>query len=104
MAFSRLIRFRDQQGNECFGEPEIDSADGLLDRLQNKSLYATALEGIGPFDLLSAQSNTRKQVEEILPILRPADVPLVRCIGLNYIKHSKLPGCPCMVNVFENVY
>lgn len=86
--FSRLIRFRDEQGTECFGEPVIDSADELLDLCEKRKLVATVLEGDGPFDLTSS-SSVQKQVVEILPILSPSDVPLVRCIGLNYIKHSK---------------
>lgn len=90
MAFSRLIRFRDQHGKERFGEPVINDADELLERLQTNELYATVLEGTGPFDLTLTSSTERKvKVTEILPILQPSDVPLVRCIGLNYIKHSK---------------
>ncbi|KAK9350158.1 ureidoglycolate lyase [Lipomyces doorenjongii] len=91
MAFSRLIRFRDEEGNESFGEPEIETADELLERLQKKNLYATVLEGSGPFELYS-QSHTRKKVEEILPVLRSSDVPIVRCIGLNYMKHIQEGG------------
>lgn len=86
--FSRLIRFRDEKGTECFGEPVIDSADELLDLCEKRKLVATVLEGDGPFDMTSS-SSVQKQVVEILPILSPSDVPLVRCIGLNYIKHSK---------------
>ena len=89
MSFSRLIRFYDQDLREWFGEPELENADDLWDRLQNQSLYATVFEGSSPFSLASGQG-LRKSVKEILPILRSSDVPIIRCIGLNYIKHSKL--------------
>lgn len=90
MTYSRLIRFRDQDSDEWFGEPEIENADDLLKLLHEKSLYATVLNGSNPFDLASHKGE-RKQVAEILPIIQPKDVPIVRCIGLNYIKHSKFP-------------
>jgi len=88
MTFSRLIRFRAEDSKTYFGEPEIDNADELLQKLDSKTLYATIFHGSCPFDL-SLISGERKKVQEILPILSPNDVPIVRCIGLNYIKHSK---------------
>lgn len=90
MVFSRLIRFRGEDGKVYFGEPEINDADELLKKLESKSLYTSVFTGSSPFDLCSS-STERKKVEEILPILLPSNVPIVRCIGLNYIKHSKLP-------------
>jgi hypothetical protein len=90
----RIIHFLDYQHNQFYGEPEIENADDLLKNLQNRILFATVLEGTGPFELVSqpdSQRGDRKRVKvaEILPLLAPKDVPLVRCIGLNYIKHSK---------------
>lgn len=89
MAFSRLIHFRDSDGKELWGEPEIKSADDLFPALEKGTLFANVWEGTGPFDLSSA-SNEPKKVAEILPILEPTQVPIVKCIGLNYIKHSTL--------------
>lgn len=88
MAFSRLIRFRAENSKTYFGEPEISYADELLEKLESKSLYANVLPGDSPLDLSATEGN-RLRVDEILPILVPSDVPIVRCIGLNYIKHSK---------------
>lgn len=90
MVYSRLIRFRAEDSKTYFGEPEIDNADDLLIRLHEKQLFATVLVGTDPFDISAKlKPEGRKRVEELLPILSPSDVPIVRCIGLNYIKHSE---------------
>ncbi|KAK5189969.1 hypothetical protein LTR92_010195 [Exophiala xenobiotica] len=91
MSFSRLIRFRADDGNVYFGEPEIAGGDQLERELGQKTLFATVLNGTSPFDL-SPGSGEHKQVEQILPILEAHDVPLVKCIGLNYFKHIQEGG------------
>jgi hypothetical protein len=87
MAYSRVIRFRAEDSKTYFGEPEVGSADELDQKLDDKALYATIIDGTSPFTL-SATPGERVKVEEILPLLLPEDVPIVRCIGLNYIKHG----------------
>ena len=74
---------------ERFGEPQIKNADDLLRHLEKGELFAHGFEGSSPFDL-SSQVRAIHQVKRILPILRPADVPIIKCVGLNYIEHSKL--------------
>lgn len=86
MAWSRLIRFLTDEDKEVFGEPDIQSAEELLVKLQNKELYATEFAGSELFDL--SRSKKGVHVKQLLEILRPADVPIIRCIGLNYMKHS----------------
>lgn len=88
MPFSRLIRFEDVEGNEHFGEPQIENADDLSTLLENGKLFAHIFDGVSPFNL-SPQAGALYQVKRILPVLRPADVPIIKCVGLNYIKHSK---------------
>ena len=89
MAFSRLIRFRTSQGKEFFGEPEVKNADDLQKLVKNKELFAVVLNGTSPFDL-SGRTETRERVDQLLPVLLPKDVPIVKCVGLNYLKHSML--------------
>ncbi|KAF7547304.1 hypothetical protein G7046_g9041 [Stylonectria norvegica] len=91
MAFSRLIRFRDEEGTVHFGDLELENADDLKLKFEQQELHAVILAGDGQFDLSSA-AGVRKRVAEILPILLPKDVPIVRCIGLNYIKHIQEGG------------
>lgn len=88
MAWSRLIRFVADEDNVSFGEPCIERAAELVEKLELGQLHAAELVGDNPFAL----SATGKQlhVKRLLGILTPADVPIIRCIGLNYMKHSKL--------------
>jgi len=86
MAWSRLIRFLDDEDKIIFGEPEIKTAADLLEKYQGKALYASELEGNSPFAL--SPTGRKVHVKRLLEVLTPADVPIVRCIGLNYMKHS----------------
>ncbi|RAR13229.1 5-carboxymethyl-2-hydroxymuconate isomerase [Stemphylium lycopersici] len=86
MTFSSLIRFRNLKGKELFGEPEIKHADDLQSLLGNKALFAVVLDGSSPFDI-TRRTDIREQVKELLPVLRPKDVPIIKCVGLNYMKH-----------------
>jgi hypothetical protein len=86
MAWSRLIRFLTDEDKEVFGEPDIQSAEELLEKAQKRELYATEFSGSELFAL--SLSTKGVHVKQLLEILRPADVPIIRCIGLNYMKHS----------------
>jgi hypothetical protein len=85
--WSRLIRFVDGNGNETFGEPCIESDKELTDRLARDDLWAVQLKGDNPVSSLTR--GEKVQVKALREVLRKRDVPIVRCIGLNYIKHSK---------------
>ena len=85
MSWTRLIRYQDDSGATRLGEPVIESAEDLEVLLKKGELYAEELEGTGPFTLTSRGS--RRPVKKILGLLTPEDVPIVKCIGLNYMKH-----------------
>lgn len=87
MAWSRLIRFVDDNGKETFGEPCIDKYDQLNELLEKGELYAVEYSGQDP--TTATQQGAKVHVKELKDILKPTDVPIVKCIGLNYIKHSK---------------
>ncbi|KAK4504923.1 hypothetical protein PRZ48_002886 [Zasmidium cellare] len=86
MAYSRLIRFRADDLEIYFGEPEIDHASELLEKLDQGILHANPIHDLNPFKLGTTLRH-RKRVKEIVPLLSSLDVPIVRCIGLNYVKH-----------------
>lgn len=86
MTWTRLIRFADDSGNETFGEPLIDSDTHLDQLLASNALYAVEYKGQSPVSALT--KGTKVHVKTLLNILNPSDVPIIRCIGLNYIKHS----------------
>jgi hypothetical protein len=88
MSWLRLIRFEDNAGQVKFGEPIVDTADDLKTLLAQGKLSAKVFAGDGPFDLKSTSQEAK--VELLLPLLYPSDVPIIKCIGLNYVKHSKL--------------
>ncbi|CAK7238452.1 hypothetical protein SEUCBS140593_010702 [Sporothrix eucalyptigena] len=91
MAWKRLIRFVDDNGVEQFGDPCIDSADELYEQLEAGTLHAVAYSGsTSPTGPLVAGERTH--VKSLSDLLRPTDVPIIRCIGLNYMKHIKEGG------------
>ena len=97
MSWRRLIRFEDDDGVVRFGEPVIDTADELFSALESGNLFAEAFSGLGPFELSSTRESHR-HVRKLLGILTPADVPIVKCVGLNYIAHSE-SRCDCYYSV-----
>ncbi|KAB5580890.1 hypothetical protein GE09DRAFT_949024 [Coniochaeta sp. 2T2.1] len=88
--FARLIRFEDAAGNIQFGEPNITSAELLEKHAAQGTLEATVFEGASIFSLV--RSSEVVQVSKILSLLAPEDVPIVKCVGLNYIKHIQEGG------------
>ncbi|OIW31445.1 fumarylacetoacetate hydrolase [Coniochaeta ligniaria NRRL 30616] len=90
MSWTRLIRFVDDNGKETFGEPCIETDAQLPELLSKGKLYAVEFAGDGPISALTKGS--KLHVRTLLDILKPSDVPIIRCIGLNYIKHIKEGG------------
>lgn len=87
MSWQRLIRFTDVAGEEKYGEPIIDHADNLQALVERGLLSASVWTGHGPFGL--QHTGEQCKVQKLLPVLTSADVPIIKCIGLNYAKHSK---------------
>ncbi|KEF55483.1 5-carboxymethyl-2-hydroxymuconate isomerase [Exophiala aquamarina CBS 119918] len=90
MSWERLIRFQDESGQQRFGEPVIKDADELETLLAKGELFANEFKGSGPFDLEA--TGQRMKVVKLLGILESADVPIVKCVGLNYMKHIQEAG------------
>ena len=88
MSWTKLIRFVAVDGKISFGDAIIDDAAKVLQKLEQNELYALELQGSDPFALIT--TGKKLQVMHLLPILHPSDVPIIRCIGLNYIRHSKV--------------
>lgn len=92
VAWKRLVRFISAtDGEEKFGEPILDAADVDIAALaRSGQLEVTVLDGK---DALSAQpADRRDKVGSLLGPLRVEDVPIIRCIGLNYKTHIKETG------------
>lgn len=89
--WERLIRFKTEEGHTFYGQPEStgDTQD-LQSEVKQGNVTAriiSAPNGIFGTDV-SVTPQTVK-VKELLPPLSRNDVPIIRCIGLNYKKHSE---------------
>lgn len=90
MPWERLIRFEDVKGVVRFGEPILGADDSTsLDEIVGQGqLEARCWQGTNIFSL--SPPTEKVKVKLILGILSPGDVPIVKCIGLNYMKHSMM--------------
>ena len=96
--WDRLVRYVSEDSKEQFGEPILNTPDDdLAARARAGELQVRVMEGGNP---LNARSTARiEKVARLLGPLRVQDVPIIRCIGLNYKTHIKetgraLPECP----------
>lgn len=91
MSFERLIRFIDGHGRQLYGEPLISSADELQEQLAKGILKARVLDELEGrwLDFRATDPEQCVFVKQILGPLDAEHVPIIRCIGLNYMKHSK---------------
>lgn len=88
MSWTRLIRFVDDDDKEKFGEPCIENERELDELLSQNKLWAIELKGDSPVSIV--ERGDKVHVKALRDLVKPSDVPIVRCIGLNYVKHSKL--------------
>lgn len=91
VAWDRLVRYEseDAPGHAKYGEPllENSSPDDIADLAASGNLWVKVLEGS---DALSAKPTENKEkVSKLLGPLAAEEVPIVRCIGLNYKTHSE---------------
>jgi len=99
IAWDRLVRYVSaSDGTVKYGQPILDSPDVDVAALaQEGKLEVHVAEGSNP---LAARPGSQKdRVKSLLGPFRVEDVPIIRCIGLNYKTHIKetgraLPECP----------
>jgi 2-keto-4-pentenoate hydratase/2-oxohepta-3-ene-1,7-dioic acid hydratase in catechol pathway len=99
IAWDRLVRYVSaSDGTVKYGQPILNSPDVDVAALAKEGkLEVHVAEGGSP---LAAQPGSQKdQVKSLLGPFRVEDVPIIRCIGLNYKTHIKetgraLPECP----------
>jgi hypothetical protein len=85
--WTSLIRFVDDNGKETFGEPCAESEQELTKLLANGDLFAIEYSGETP--VTATVRGDKVHVKALSSLFKPSDVPIIRCIGLNYIAHSK---------------
>lgn len=93
LAWNRLIRFVATDGRILRGDPILPSPDfDLGDTTEDSKLQARVIIGADIYDDtgITRVSDEVVTVKRLLGPLTAADVDILRCVGLNYAKHSKL--------------
>lgn len=92
VAWERLIRFIATDGRTLHGEPILPSPDfDLGTTTAETKLQAKVIAGSNIYD----ESGATRVTDEVVTIhkflgpLTKEDVPILRCVGLNYKTHSK---------------
>lgn len=87
--WNRLIRFVGADNKTYFGEPLLATAETTVDKLfENGTLEAKIITG----DVFSSDAVVTDEVVKVSQLLSPVSleqVPIIKCIGLNYKAHSK---------------
>ena len=92
-SWKRLIRFEDVEGRTLYGEPILPSADFDVGKVkESDGLKARVMAGSDIFDTTGKTSigDEVATVKKVLSPIKAQDVPILRCVGLNYAKHSEL--------------
>ncbi|KFY91445.1 hypothetical protein V500_04676 [Pseudogymnoascus sp. VKM F-4518 (FW-2643)] len=95
VVWKRLIRFVATDGRVLRGEPILPSADFDIGKTTAETkLQAKVITGKDIYDTTGSTKVTDEvvTVKELLGPLAQEDVPILRCVGLNYAKHIKEAG------------
>lgn len=92
--WDRLVRYVSaKDGRVRYGEPILDSADDVERQITaGAAVKVRVLEGSSA--LTAVPTDEEDEIQQLLGPLSPAEVPIVRCTGLNYKSHSKFPPEP----------
>ncbi|EXA43992.1 hypothetical protein FOVG_05499 [Fusarium oxysporum f. sp. pisi HDV247] len=95
VAWQRLIRFVSTDGRLLRGEPILPTPDfDLGNTTEETKLKARVIEGEDIYDTTGATRVTDEvaTVKTLLGPLVASDVPILRCVGLNYATHIREAG------------
>ncbi|EMG49924.1 cph Caffeoylpyruvate hydrolase [Candida maltosa Xu316] len=98
MSWKRLVRFVAQDGKIYRGEPILSNSDYDIGKkfLSGEKVEAKVITGDNIFED-AVVTDEIKEIKTLLGPLSYNEVPIVKCIGLNYIKHieeCKIPYPP----------
>jgi hypothetical protein len=89
--WDRLIRFIATDGRELRGEPILPSPDfdvGTTTAETGLKAKVIKVANNDIFDAATKVTDEEVTVKELLGPVTQEEVPIIRCIGLNFIKHS----------------
>lgn len=92
VAWDRLVRYTAQGGSQIrYGEPILTDSEenAVADLADAGQLKVKVCEGDSP--LTAVPTSKIETVGKLFGPLEVKDVPIIRCIGLNYKTHSKPP-------------
>ncbi|KAH6952036.1 hypothetical protein DER45DRAFT_511501 [Fusarium avenaceum] len=97
VSWDRLVRYLPQgndtdAGSARYGDPIIEGDEELGALASRGALQVRVLEGSNPFD--TTRTGKIETVGKLLGPLTVDDVPIIRCIGLNYKTHILETGRP----------
>lgn len=86
--WDRLVRYvSSNDGKTRYGEPIVEGAKPDIDQLAlDGKLKVKVLEGANPWT--AQHTGEEDSVKSLLGPLTPEQVPIIRCVGLNYKTHS----------------
>jgi Fumarylacetoacetate (FAA) hydrolase family len=91
VSWKRLIRFEDANGTIHHGEPIVEDGQDVGAIFESGNLEAYPIEGNDIYGDCRVTSE-RVAVEKLLGPLGQEEVPIIRCVGLNYMLHIKEAG------------
>jgi hypothetical protein len=90
-SWKRLVRFESTDGKTLRGEPILPSPDfDVGSTTEETGLKAKVIEVANNdiFDPATKVTDQEVTVKKLLGPVTTDEVPIIRCIGLNFIKHS----------------
>ncbi|KAF1947329.1 fumarylacetoacetate hydrolase family protein-like protein [Clathrospora elynae] len=93
--WDRLIRFIATDGRELRGEPILPSADFDVGTTTEETGLKAKVIDVKNSDIFDPATKVTDEVATVKRLLGPVtvdEVPIIRCIGLNFIKHIQEGG------------
>ena len=90
--WDRLIRFIATDGRELRGQPILPSPDFDVGSTTEATGLKANVISVSNGDIFSVDTKVTDEEVTVKKLLGPVttdEVPIIRCIGLNFIKHSK---------------
>lgn len=90
LPWKRLIRFEATDGRILRGEPLVEDSVDLGFVTEADQIQARVISGDDIYDTAGETTVTDDvvTVKTILGPLAQSEVPIIRCVGLNYMNHS----------------
>ena len=90
-SWNRLIRFEATDGRILRGEPILPSPDFDVGTTTEQTGLKAKVIQVANNDIFGAETKVTDEEVTVRKLLGPVtidEVPIIRCIGLNFIKHS----------------